>query len=143
MNVICSYTVPRTKAAFQASPCTLQKLYIASYSISLLLPCPLQSCPSFKSNWEGFRRTKRRKCWRAFPCSDLAASGILLWPASTLQVGLHPMHVMHSPRCVHLDASTQMHSSRCIHLDASTLQVGLHLIHVMHSPICIHPGAFT
>ncbi len=49
MNVICSYTVPRTKAAFQASPCTLQKLYIASYSISLLLPCPLQSCPSFKS----------------------------------------------------------------------------------------------
>ena len=52
------------------------------------------------TNWEGFRRTKRQKCWRAFPCSDLAASGILPWPASTLQVGLHIMHIMHSPRCI-------------------------------------------
>ena len=68
------------------------------------------------TNWEGFRRTKRRKCWRAFPCSDLAASGILLWPASTLQVGLRLINVVHSPRCIQMYAFTQMHSLRCIYL---------------------------
>lgn len=131
--MICSYTIPKTKAAFQASPCMLQKLCIASdvYHYSCHVPCkrvlassevacsklalastasPVQDL----TNWEVFRRTKRQKCWRAFPCSALAASGILPWPVSTLQVGLHLIHVVNSPRCIHLDAFTWIHSLICI-----------------------------
>ncbi len=95
-------------------PCCTHVLAVSQVACSKLALASIASPVQDLTNWEGFRRTKRQKCWRAFPCSDLAASGILLWPASTLQVGLHLIHVVHSPRCIHLDASNRCaYSSIC------------------------------